>query len=72
MWEIVANEIDWFCRFLDDNFYILNYKFVKEFAEGANDDWIICHINHASIHDEMLDAKGGIDDLMQKIRGKKK
>lgn len=55
-------------RYLDDNFFILNYKFVKEFSEGNNDDWIISYINHASIRDEMNEQTKGFQEMMQKMR----
>lgn len=43
---------------------------MKEFGEGSNDDWIISFINHANIHDEMMEHTKIIDETMRKMREK--
>lgn len=53
-------------RFLDDNYYILNYKFVKEFSQGSSDDWIITSINHVNIRDEMMEQFKMFENIMNK------
>lgn len=57
-------------RFLDENFQILNYTFIKEFSEESNNDWIISFINHANIHDEMIEHTKFIEETMRQIREK--
>lgn len=53
-------------RFLDENFFILNYKFTKEFAGDSSGDWIVTYINHVNISDEMMEQTKGIEEMMQK------
>lgn len=59
-----------FRRFLDENFQILNYTFLKEFSEDSNDDWIISFINHANIRDEMMEHTKIIEETMRQMREK--
>lgn len=53
-------------RFLDENFFILNYKFTKEFSNDTNGDWIVTFINHVNIADEMLEQTKEIEEMMRK------
>lgn len=54
------------CRFLDENFFILNYTFTKEFSDDTNGDWIVTYINHVNISDEMMEQTKGIEEMVQK------
>lgn len=50
---LIQNENPFQFRFFDENFYVLNYKFVKVFSKGGSDDWTISHINHVNFSDEV-------------------
>ncbi|XP_031640730.1 uncharacterized protein LOC116352348 [Contarinia nasturtii] len=41
--------------FVDNNLYVLNYKFTREYSENSSGDWIVSFINHANIEDQMND-----------------
>lgn len=38
---------------LETNYSVANYRFVKEFTKGVDDDWTINYINHVKPTDEM-------------------
>lgn len=57
-------------RFLDDNFFILNYKFTKEFSKDSDNDWIVSYVNHVNILDEMCEQTKAIEEMMKKNREK--
>lgn len=38
---------------LEANYSVANYRFIKEFTKGVEDDWTINYINHVKPTDEM-------------------
>lgn len=38
---------------LETNYSVANYRFIKEFTKGVDDDWTINYINHVKPTDEM-------------------
>lgn len=57
-------------RFLDDNLYLLNYKFIKDFS-SSNDDWTINMINQTRMVDEMMSQQKQLRQLFQKLKEEK-
>lgn len=50
--DVVGGQID--LEFMDKhNYCVANYRFVKEFTNGVDDDWTINHILHVRPSDEM-------------------
>ncbi|XP_031616643.1 uncharacterized protein LOC116336718 [Contarinia nasturtii] len=39
----------------DNDTYVLNYKFTKEYSENSSEDWMVSFINYANFEDHMND-----------------
>lgn len=42
---------------LETNYSVANYRFIKEFTKGVDDDWTINYINHVKPTDEMKEKE---------------
>lgn len=48
---------------LEKNYSVANYRFVKEFTKGVDDDWIINYILHVKPTDVMKEREKLVKDL---------
>lgn len=48
---------------LEKNYSIANYRFIKEFTKGVEDDWTINHILHVKPTDEMKEKEKLLKEL---------
>lgn len=48
---------------LEKNYSVANYRFIKEFTKGVDDDWTINHILHVKPTDEMKEKEKLLKEL---------
>lgn len=48
---------------LEKNYSVCNYRFIKEFTKGVDDDWTINHILHVKPTDEMKEKEKLLKEL---------
>ena len=48
---------------LEKNYSVANYRFIKEFTKGVDDDWTINHIFHVKPTDEMKEREKLLKEL---------
>lgn len=61
--DLIANkEKDVMAR-LENNYSIANYRFIKEFTKGVEDDWTINYIMHIKPSDEMKEKLKTVKEL---------
>lgn len=62
--DIVGNkDNDELVERMEQNYSIANYRFIKEFTKGIEDDWTINHIVHVKPTDEMKENSKMVKEL---------
>lgn len=56
---------------IDDELYILNYKFIREVTKGVEDDWKVSYLNHARLGDEMEKQLKVMQEQLKSLNKKK-